>query len=677
MQLKAFDSPETLLETVPRTVSENIEFRMSFHSLLAKDDSMQKIFLEMMFAKPQLYFDLCCFTFDPRENRGFMNIPFILRPSQSEAVDALKEHIDFGKDMLIDKSRDEGATELVCKLFGFYWRFEPQCQLLVGSRKAEFVDKGVEITNGQLIGDHKCLMHKIIYGIIHWPKWMQPNFYKTFLHLENLDNSAVIDGEATNENFGAGDRRKAVLVDEHGRIEHRMAAAIVDNLPDTTNCTIYNSTHWYGIGHPYNRLLSSGKVDVVVLPWEKNPVKNKGIYRSPNYDEIEIRDIDYYRQIAPEVFDNIESMKPFKLSSFTKESLTLSEEITDKLKDISFIADGGDANEGGWRSPWYDAEEKKRTPRGMASNVDRNPMGAGAMFFAPAVLRRIGLETIHPANYKGEIQFKLKVEGKNNIPRVTNPQFKEGGRGRFRWWGKLIRGRPDQAHNYMVLCDIARGMGSSNSVAQVVDVNKGEQVGIWVCPNTTPDAFADQAVALCKWCGGPSKEAYLIWEATGPGGAFDQRRRRLGFTFVYAKKNERARTRKKKQTFGWDSGRTQKFDLLQELDLALARGLQTKPNDKFIIIHDARTLTELESYITFENGKIGPSGLSDEEDSGAEASHGDRVIALALAPLAMKEQPKAAAVVEKKQVSRNSFEYRSQQRKREMNRVDSKRKFLR
>ena len=343
---------------------------------------------------------------------------------------------------------------------------------------------------------------------------------------------------------------------------------------------------------------------------------------------------------------------------------------------FTLIADGGDANEGGYRGIWYDKEEKKRTRRGMAQNVDRSPMGSGAMFFLPAVLRRIRLETIRPANYKGEIQFILKVEGKNHVPRIEAPYFKEGGRGRFRWWGKLIKGRPDQTHNYMVLCDIARGTGSSNSVAQVVDVNTSEQVGIWVCPNTTPDAFADQSVAICKWCGGPSKEAYLIWESTGPGGAFDQRRRRLGFTFVYRTVNERAKTRKKKQTYGWASGRAQKFDLLQELDLALARGLQTKPNDKFLIIHDERTLTELTTYITFENKTIGPSGLSDDEDSGAEAGHGDRVIALALAPLAMKEQHKAAVVVEK-QIPIGCFAWRHEQRKKALNQPDTKRKFLR
>ena len=674
---KQFDSPESFLKTIPMTLRENIEFRMKLHALIGADVSLQRIFMEMMFFQPRIYFNTVAWTYDPRRPPGMMNLPFILREAQGEAIDTLKEAIDTGENRLIDKSREEGATELVTKLFALYWRMVPQVSFLVGSRKAEYVDKGVEIAKGMLTGDHKCLFHKIAYAVTHWPKYMQPNFVKTFMHLENLDNSALIDGEATNENFGAGDRRTAVLVDEHGRIEHRMAAAIIDNLPDTTNCTIYNSTHFYGLGHPYAKLLSSGKVKVITLPWERNPEKSKGLYRSPSYDEIEIRDIGYYKSIAPEAFENIKSMEPFKLSSFTKESLTLSEDTTNTLKDISFIGDGGDANEGGWRSPWYDAEEKKRTRRGMAQNVDRNPMGSGAMFFAPAVLRRIGLETIRPANYKGEIQFTLKVEGKNQVPRVTNPHFKEGGRGRFRWWGELINGRPDQKHNYILACDIGRGTGASNSVAQAIDVNTSEQVGEWVCPNTTPDAFADQCVAICMWCGGPSKVAYLIWEENGPGGSFDNRRKRLGFTFVYIRKNERARRRKKKQTFGWHSGRTEKFDLLQELDLALARGLQTKPNDKCLILHSEIALTEFETYITFENGSIGPSGLSEDEDSGAEAAHGDRVIPLGEAIIAMKEQPKAAAVVEKKQVSKNSFEYRSQQRKREMSRVDHKRKFLR
>jgi len=302
MQLKTFDSPETLLEIVPRTVPENLQFRMDFHKLLATDQSMQKIFLEMMFAQPRLYFDLVAWTYDPRQPVGMMNQPFILREAQAEAVDSLKEAIDIGDNRLIDKSREEGATELVCKLFALYWRCIPQVSFLVGSRKAEYVDKGTEVSKGMLTGDHKCLFHKILYAITHWPRWMQPNFVKTFMHLENLDNQALIDGEATNENFGAGDRRTAVLVDEHGRIEHNMAAAIIDNLPDTTNCVIYNSTHFYGLGHPFSKLLSSGKVKVIVLPWEKNPTKNVGLYRSPSYNKIEFADEFYFRNYE-KVFD--------------------------------------------------------------------------------------------------------------------------------------------------------------------------------------------------------------------------------------------------------------------------------------------------------------------------------------------------------------------------------------
>ena len=362
------------------------------------------------------------------------------------------------------------------------------------------------------------------------------------------------------------------------------------------------------------------------------------------------------------------SIKQFKYSELQKLFL----KHYPKAK-FNLIADGGDANNGGWRSIWYDAEEKKRTRRGMSQNVDRDPQGSGDAFFAPAVLRRIGLETIQPAKHKGEIQFRLTPQPE---VRIKGAHFKEGGRGRFRWWGKLIDGRPDQTHNFIVCCDIARGTGSSNSVAQIIDVNTSEQVGIWVCPNTTPDAFADQAVALCKWCGGLSRTAYLIWEENGPGGAFDQRRRKLGYTFVYRRVNERAKTRKKKNTFGWHSGKKEKFDLLQELDLALARGLQTKPNDKFLILRDERTLRECETYITFENGKIAPSGLSEDEDSGAEASHGDRIISLGLALLAMKEQPKAAAVVERTP-PKNSFAYRRNQRERAMRQPDFKRKFLR
>jgi len=663
IQIKAFDTPETLLQIVPKTLQENIQFRMDFHQLLSSDESMQNIFLEMCFQKPQLYFNLCCFTFDPRKPRGYKNIPFLLRPAQSDVIDALKEHIDYGKDMLIDKSRDEGATELICKLFAFYWRFEPQCQLLMGSRKAEYVDKGVEIVNGRLVGLHKSLLHKICYAFTTLPAWLRPTLLKTYMLLQNLDNSSVVSGEATNENFGAGDRQRGILVDEFGRIDHNMALDINDSVNDTSDCVIFNSTHFHGVEHPYNQLLTQkyGEVPVIIMPWTSNPNKNKGLYLSPDYDVIEIKDIDYYREICPEVFNAIEPMKGFKLAELRRENKD--KPWSEKLEAITFTADGGDLNEGGWRSVWYDSKCRTRRPRDIACNIDRRPKGSGASVFTSATMHRIEQSTIRPPSFSGDVVVKRNREGF-----VVGGYVVPGGVGRLKWWGKLKNGRPDLSHSFIVGGDIGLGRGASNSVLSIIDVNLSEEVGQWVCPNTSPEEFADIAVAICIWTGGPKKSTYLIWESNGIGGVFEGRVVKNKYPFIYVRRDETAKRKKKKNKLGWCSTKGPegtKYRLLMELDVALKEGLSKQPISKHLTIHCVHTLREMESYLFNNAGTPHPAKVSDDDDSNASAAHGDRVIALGLCCLALTYQPKAF-VEKQKQAKGNSLGNRMKTRKREL-----------
>ncbi|KKL75164.1 hypothetical protein LCGC14_2057610, partial [marine sediment metagenome] len=173
---------------------------------------------------------------------------------------------------MIDKSRDEGATCIITGVYFVYWLLVSQSTFLVGSRKEEFVDKA---------GDPKTLFAKIVYLNEHLPLSLRvADAIKTHMHYENPENGSVIDGEATNESFGAGARNLSVMLDEFGRVDYSIAQRIRETLSDTTDCVIYNSTHFYGRGHPFAKLRYSGKVSVIVLPWWKNPVKNEGLYKS-------------------------------------------------------------------------------------------------------------------------------------------------------------------------------------------------------------------------------------------------------------------------------------------------------------------------------------------------------------------------------------------------------------
>lgn len=621
----------------------------------------------MAFSEPEIAFSSLFWTFNPRKKAGYRNQPFILRPQQGIVIREIKDAIDKGYDRAVNKSRDEGATELVTKLFALYWLLSPEAMFLIGSRKEEYVDRGTNIHHGRTVGDHKCLFHKTLYAVANMPQCLLPNFNKTFMHFENLDNGAVIDGESTNENFAAGDRRTAIFLDEFGRVDYNIAKNIRDTVNDTSDCVIYGSTHFYGAGHPFNKVLRSKNVKVSVLPWYKNPEKNKGLYASPDLNMIEIVDIDYYKQICPLVFNDVKPNVPFKYSEFEQKLLTYPEEIQKVLSKTHFKADGCEEIPGDLRSPWHDYRELRDTRRSLAQNVWMCPTGASDMFFDAVVNDRIRSKFLKPPVIQGEVKFKYNKDG-----RILSSWFrKDSGKKRFKWWGTLPNSRPDQMHNYILGCDASLGTGASNSVCAIYDVNTSELAGVWRCPDTTVENFADQVIAIANWVGGKTKP-FIIWENNG-GHSISFGRRITLFHhhyLVYTKTLEDAKTRKRSNKYGWHSNRETKDDLLTTLKISLNESLKTIKTHKWVTIYDEVAIDELDDYIWYESGEIGASERADES-SGARKRHGDTVIAVALCVLATKEQRKAVhnLIVRAKPGSMawRLKEYREEKKKKDKN----------
>ncbi len=633
-------TPQQFLKVIPRELQANIAYRKKLSKTLTDDTGFRKTFLEMCMIEPEIAFNSLFWTFNPRKKAGERNWPFILRPQQASVVKELKDAIDNSYDRAVNKSRDEGATELVTKLFALYWLLDPESMFLVGSRKEEFVDRGTSIIANRVTGDHKCLFHKILYAIAHLPNCLIPKFNKTYMHFENLENGAVIDGESTNENFAAGDRRTAIFLDEFGRVDYNIAKNIRDTVNDTSDCIIYGSTHFYGAGHPFNKVLRNKNIKKSLLPWYKNPEKNKGLYTSPDLNTVEIVDIDYYREICPLVFNDIEPHIPFKYSDFESSLLTSPEAVQKVMSHIRFKADGCEEIPGDLRSPWHDKEELRRTRRDLSQNIWMCPTGASDMYFDAVINDRIRDKYVRIPDYEGELKYKTTDNGKI---RSTWLHLKAGKK-RFSWWGNLVKDRPDQTHNYILGCDISLGTGASNSVCTIVDVNTKCMVGVWRCPDTSPESFADQVVAVASWVGGKVKP-YLIWENNGGHGInFGRRITMFHQHFpVYINTREDKKVRKRGSKYGWTNKRDTKDDLLTTLKMALCESLKTEKSHKWVKVFDETCVSELDDYMWYESGEIGASERADEK-SGARARHGDTVIALGLCVLATKEQRRAAHV---------------------------------
>jgi len=298
-----------------------------------------------------------------------------------------------------------------------------------------------------------------------------------------------------------------------------------------------------------------------------------------------------------------------------------------------FIADGGLNLPLPLRSPWHDEEEEKRrgNKRDFYCNIWGTPIGSSDSVFDVNILAKIE-KRCKPPNYVGEIIFDYDDFGKIS----TSNFIVNHGRKRLKWWGELKNNRPNQEHNYIIGCDPSYGMGSSNSVASIYDVNTSEEIGKWVCPNTPPEDFADLVVALSRWIGGINNP-FIIWENNGGHGTnFTNRLVWHRYPRLYTQKTEDTKIRKIGRRYGWRSNKNTKEQLLGELGVALSGGLLDKKY-KAIKIYDIDLLNELRDYM-YVGSEITSSAKADLS-SGARERHGDRVIAAALCVLGTRDAP--------------------------------------
>lgn len=639
-KFSSFDSVEGFIKTIPRDVPGNIQFRIDLHKMLATDKSAQQVFWGLCRQDLQIMFDTCFWTLNPRKPWGHQNQPFILRPRQILAVQLIdrkiKESLDsiIPQDVGIDKTRDEGASEICAKIFSAWCMLYERVSFMLGSDKKEDVDN---------IGNDFTLFAKVDNVFENLPSWMGFKYQtdggcvkrKDMLLRVEKNNSAII-GETTNENFSAGSRATAMVLDEFGRIRKSVAESIEGTVHAVTNCVIYSSTHWLGQNHTFNNCLNKETTEVVKLLWHQNPEKTKGLYRSPTTGIIKIDDIEYYRERVPEVFNNIDAGQAFGREHLERLYPTLSTDAQQRMDKIRFVADGGKDKIIICRSPWHDFKEKqsKGNKRDFYCNTWATPLGSADTVFDPSILYEIKEKFVRPPEYVGEIRFDYSDD--DSI--IDVQLLLNHGQRRLRWWGYLINNRPDQRHNYVVGIDPSQGLGSSNSVIYIYDVNTHEFVGEWVCANTKPETLADISVAIALWAGGVDT-AFLIWERNGGHGTnFTDRVNYVGYWNCYMQTVEDSKSRKRKEKYGFHSNTERKAAILGELNIAMGYALDHNTKYKAAIIYSADLVDELFDYVFIGEGREISTSSKADLSSGARERHGDRAIAASLCILGTRDQ---------------------------------------
>jgi len=301
---------EDSLADYPILLKDNLKFREKVLEQCQQDKELLKDVCILFKSDPIWAINTFFWTFDPRNNTGNRkdvpkDMPFILYDYQIESVSEIfdKILIDPG-DILIDKSRDMGATWLVLACILWCWLCVPSFQALAGSRKESSVDNF-------MIDSH---FGKLRYMIQRLPSFLRPPDFRHKVHdiklnLFNSSNGSAIQGEATGPDFSRQGRYNIVMLDEFAAWETDQEAWTATG--DSTTCRIVVSTP-QGLVNKFAEIRFSNTTKIISMHWTRHPDKSEGLYydendkphsiwydnecKRRNYNELEIAqelDIDY------------------------------------------------------------------------------------------------------------------------------------------------------------------------------------------------------------------------------------------------------------------------------------------------------------------------------------------------------------------------------------------------
>lgn len=214
-----------------------------------------------------------CITYDARNTFSDTptTMPFILFDKQKELVNTIiYDCLANNESLLVEKSRDMGATWVCCAVSVWLWLFRNGASVGWGSMTAVKVDR---------VGDPDTIFEKIRKIINYLPHFLKPGAFKPWDHLTlmkciNPDNGATITGES-GDDIGRGGRKLIYFKDEssHYKRPEKIEAALADNTNVQVDISSVN-----GAGNVFYRKRHSQSVRVFIMDWRDHPGKNQEWY---------------------------------------------------------------------------------------------------------------------------------------------------------------------------------------------------------------------------------------------------------------------------------------------------------------------------------------------------------------------------------------------------------------
>lgn len=502
--------------------------------------------------------------------------PFALWPMQDAMADAIQDAFAAGEPIFIDKSREIGATWVVCAFFVWLWLFNPRIQLMVMSRVEADVDNR---------GSVKTLVGKMIYMIDRLPPWMRPAYDHAHMRLRNLGNKAEILGTSTNKHAGRGARFAAALVDEAAAVEH--FDHIQHALNDATPCPIYVTTA-LGPGPCFDYRMRCPRVFVAGY-WD-HPKKGR---------KRQLRDDPTFGRFwwTP-YFEHERTVK-------RRDNTDLAQNLLcDWKAAASMVMDSMQLNR--QAATYVQPSKPEETAPGLTHARIELPAKPGL------------LEHLILKQEVGALKF---------IPDAEGP---------WRFWCRLEFDResrvyrPRQDRVFVIGADVSWGVGASNSTMFVIDGHTGEQVGEYESSKLDPKDFARQMAIAGYWWGGESGAALLAWEATGPGNIVGTTLSDLGYPLLYRPVSVGLVDEQTEDRLGWQANPQSLVDGFAMLKDAIAR-------DE-IQVRSEKAIADLGKIVRDKTGRITHGRLIGNQ-TGARATHADHATAVLVACLAKSRVP--------------------------------------
>ena len=595
----------------PRTILENVRFRQEIRRWALKSETNRRALIQRCSRDFVFFCETFLWIYEPRPEPGRPQvIPFLPWSCQYPVIEKIIEGMGLSeprqpqRDVGLEKSRGEGASWMVLMIILWRWIFGDMEAYGLVSRNELAADSP---------DDPDSLGWKIDWQLKQLPLWLtgrksrvgHPGDWDRNISKHtwvNNNNGCTITAYPATGDLASGGRKTAFLMDElskfpRGPDEEAMAAT-----EPVSNCRIIVATPNGADGAYYRCMTEPSSMIKLILDWTKNQTRNKDMFRV-NLQDKSLISVESGDKVSAEISNK-----------FWKEDYPILSKRGFPVDDKHKI----------W-SPWYVSRcvRPRMTPKKIAQEYDRDYGGSSSRFF-PSVTIEMLIERARPPKICGELAVD---EEKMEIKSFT--KMKDG---RFRSWVDIDKKPPPG--EYIVACDIATGQGgsmSSNSTITIINKATGVKVAAYASPTTKPEKLAELAVALCRWYkSGRGGEAYLIFEANGPGQSF--RKHIIDETdfrnFYYRQQVKKVNTKDTKEP-GWWSGKDSKRELLGQYRHALTEGFFDNPCEM--------ALRETLCYVEDTGGKVKfMSGLADDIDPANEGeNHGDRVIADALANHAM------------------------------------------